>query len=174
MYKYFLGFDNGVTGTIAILGLDEIIFEKMPVRVVTDFNIGKKKNISRIDIDKLCGILNDNIPLFHEQYSKNCFAVIERPLKNPARFDASISAARSFEVLLIVMDKFEIGYEVVDSKKWQKQFIPNNIKGSTELKKASMEIGIRMFPSVKDKIKKHKDADGLLIAEYCRLKYKSL
>jgi len=58
-------------------------------------------------------------------------------------------------------------YEYIDSKEWQKVLLPKGIKGSDELKKASLDIGKRMFPTLKIK----KDADGLLIAEYLRRKY---
>jgi hypothetical protein len=59
-------------------------------------------------------------------------------------------------------------YEYTDSKKWQTMLLPQGIKGSDELKKASFDIGCRMFPQHSDLIKRHKDADGILIAEYCR------
>lgn len=42
------------------------------------------------------------------------------------------------------------------------------IEGSAELKKASMDIGLRLFPDQEEVIKKHKDADALLIAEWAR------
>ena len=46
--------------------------------------------------------------------------------------------------------------------------LPKGIEGSAELKKASKDIGCRLFPSQADLINKHKDADGLLIAEWAR------
>ncbi|MHC4574386.1 MAG: hypothetical protein ACYS76_09695 [Planctomycetota bacterium] len=39
-----------------------------------------------------------------------------------------------------------------------------------ELKKASIDIGCRLFPYHKEQIIKHKDADSLLIAEWARRK----
>jgi hypothetical protein len=44
---------------------------------------------------------------------------------------------------------------------------PKGLKG-IELKKASMDIGIRLFPHLEEVIIKQKDADGLLIAEWAR------
>ena len=54
----------------------------------------------------------------------------------------------------------------VDSKDWQKVLLPKGTKGSDELKKASLDIGNRLFPQFADN--KHKDRDGILIAEYGR------
>ena len=56
----------------------------------------------------------------------------------------------------------------IDSKEWQKALLPKGIKGSDEQKKASFDIGNRLFPQFEDF--KHKDRDGLLIAEYGRRK----
>ena len=33
-----------------------------------------------------------------------------------------------------------------------------------------MNVGLRLFPSQEDLIRKHKDADGMLIAEWARRK----
>ena len=48
--------------------------------------------------------------------------------------------------------------------------LPSGIKGSKELKEASLQVGIRMFPFLKETIKKQKDADGILIAKYMQRK----
>ena len=56
--------------------------------------------------------------------------------------------------------------EYVDSKKWQKALLPIGIKGSEELKKASLEVGKKLFPTIN--FKGFKDADALLIAEFYR------
>ena len=55
--------------------------------------------------------------------------------------------------------------------KWQSISVGISVKeGTTELKKASLDIASRMFPTHIDTIKKQKDGDGILIAEYARLK----
>jgi len=46
--------------------------------------------------------------------------------------------------------------------------LPKGVQGAPELKKASMDIGLRLFPDQANVINKHKDADGLLIAEWSR------
>jgi hypothetical protein len=57
-------------------------------------------------------------------------------------------------------------YRYIDSKSWQKEFLPSGLKGSDELKKASLQVAQRMFPKLD--YSKIKDGDGILIAEYAR------
>ena len=45
--------------------------------------------------------------------------------------------------------------------------LPKGCKGA-ELKAASKDVGIRLFPQHKEIIVKQKDADSLLIAEWAR------
>jgi hypothetical protein len=78
-----------------------------------------------------------------------------------------LSAVRALEATLIAVEQHQFRYEYIDSKEWQKELLPKNIKGSDELKSASLDVGKRMFPELNIK----KDADGLLIAEYLRRKY---
>jgi hypothetical protein len=85
---------------------------------------------------------------------------------NSARFSASMSAVRCLEATLIAIEEVGFSYQYVDSKEWQKLLLPKGLKGSDELKKASFDVGKRMFPTLAIK----KDADGLLIAEYLRRK----
>ena len=106
-----------------------------------------------------------------KSYKEDCdrFVVaIERPMINSTRFDASLSARASLEAMLIMFDFLVISYTYIDSKAWQKQLLPINIKGSPEQKLASKEVGCRLFPEHKELITKHKDADGILIALYAK------
>ena len=68
---------------------------------------------------------------------------------------------------MIALEESQFPYEYIDSKEWQKILLPKGLKGSDELKKASLDVGKRMFPELNLK----KDADGLLIAEFLRRKY---
>jgi hypothetical protein len=83
---------------------------------------------------------------------------------NSTRFNATLSAIRALEATLIALERSQFPYEYIDSKEWQKVLLPKGLKGSDELKAASLDIGKRLFPSLDIK----KDADGLLIAEYMR------
>ena len=93
------------------------------------------------------------------------------PTVNMMLFKASLNAHRSFEATVILMESMKIGYEVVDSKAWQKEMLGNGIKGSKNLKDASMLKGIQMFPHLETAIKKHKDADGIMIAAFAQKYY---
>ncbi len=160
--KYYIGIDNGTSGSIGILSEDKnfILYLETPSKMEQSYT-KKKQNISRINFLKLY----EELSVFNKE---NCFTIIERPLVNPKMFKTTMSAMRSLEATLCVIELLEIPYEYIDSKSWQKELFPSGIKGSAELKKASKEIGIRLFPQYEEVIKKHKDADGLLIAEYAR------
>ena len=93
---------------------------------------------------------------------------MERPMVNPTRFKATTSALRCFEAELILIEHLGYAYCYVDSKYWQRELLPKGIKGADEQKKASKDIGKRLFPQLADF--KHSDYDGILIAEYARRK----
>lgn len=164
MKKIYIGVDNGTTASWGIVGDIEPVFFKVPTFKQLSFQKTKKTNITRIDTKALHAIL---VPLVRKYSVK---AILERPMLNSARFNASVSGARALEAVLIVLESLGIGYEYCDSKGWQKEFLPAGIKGSVELKKASKDVGIRMFPQFEKEITKHKDADGILIAEYAKRK----
>lgn len=164
--KVYIGIDNGTSGTLGILSDSLKIFIETPSKIELSYT-KTKQNISRVDFDKFYSLLKS---IVEEYGAENCLAVLERPLVNPGRFKTTMSAMRCLESQLIALEKFNIAYKYVDSKEWQKELLPSGIKGSSELKKASVDIGIRLFPSFKDLIIKHGDADGILIAEYARRK----
>ncbi len=66
---------------------------------------------------------------------------------------------------LIVLELNSIPYIYLDSKEWQHVLLPKDLK-KDDLKKASLDIGKRLFPKLTFK----GDADGILIAEYLRRK----
>lgn len=157
----FIGIDNGSTGTVAILDGDTSIFVETPTTYMLNYQKSKVRHINRIDVPALKKLLEPYDPL-------STRVVIERPMINNFRFQASIAAARSLEATLIVLEELHLGYEYLDSGAWQKALLPAGIKGAPKLKKASKEVGLRMFPMHAETIKKHGDADALLIAEWAR------
>lgn len=156
----YIGIDNGVTGSIGIIRGDEAVMHLTPVFRELSYQKTKKRYITRVDHDKLIILLSD-------VHGQKCHIGFERPLVNPANFQSTCSAMRSMESTLIVLEKLSLPYEYIDSKGWQKMLLPP-VKGSTELKKASTQIGIRLFPHLRKEITKRGDADGILIAEYLR------
>lgn len=173
MKKVYIGIDNGVTGTIGILeDGNEPRFFRTPTKVCQDYS-KTKKNITRVDFEKLYEIL---LP-----YKDSAFEVkvcMERPMVNPSLWKASESALRAFEVTWACIEFLKFPHSFCASTDWQKALLPQNLpkkldkngkpKGydPTVLKKASLDIGNRLFPQFKDF--KHPDRDGLLIAEWER------
>lgn len=161
--KVYIGIDNGISGTIGIITSSITLF--FPVPTFSQQNYTKKKgNITRIESGLLHNIFSD----FKNDY---VYCMLERPMVNPTRFQATTSALRALEATLIIIEQLGFSYSYCDSKEWQKVLLP---KGSTkeQLKKDSVDIGCRLFPQHKNEIIKHKDADGILIAEYCRRKFR--
>lgn len=164
--KIWIGIDNGVSGTIGIVSQEGNVLEFFKTPVVSGQDYTKaKKNISRVDHQKLRNLFE----IYAPADDLTVKALVERPLVNPTRFLATTSALRALEATLIVLEQIGIPYEFIDSKEWQKDMLPKGIKGSAELKKASKDIGERLFPH---NIINHPDTDGLLIAEYGRRKNK--
>ncbi|MBT7928475.1 hypothetical protein HN682_00965 [Candidatus Peregrinibacteria bacterium] len=156
----YIGLDNGVSGSIGIVKDNgRYNFYKVPCFVEQNYTKAKG-NISRIDHKAFHKLL--------KPYSKKtCKIFLERPMVNPGRFKATVSALRALESCLIVVETLGIPHEYIDSKEWQKAILPKGVSGD-ELKKASLDIGCRLFPKRKTRITSHKDADGILIAEYAR------
>lgn len=165
--KTYIGIDNGVTGTIGIILPDgNSVLIKTPVKKEQNYT-KKKGNISRIIASDLFIFLSDNLP---KELDGQAICLIERPMVNPKRWAATTSALRSLEATLIIVELLEIPYIYVDSKEWQRELLPKGCKGD-DLKTASKDIGCRLFPQHKELIIKHKDADGILMAEYARRKF---
>lgn len=162
MSKVFIGIDNGVSGTIGILASGSSYFYKTPTKVEQDYTKAKA-NTTRVDVVKLKNLLVD-----YEGFDVHC--ILERPMVNPARFVATKSALRALEATLNVIELLGFAYSYCDSKEWQKILLPKGSRGD-QLKSDSKDISKRLFPKHTDLIEKHKDGDGLLIAEYCRRKF---
>lgn len=170
MYKVIIGIDNGVSGTIGIIGEQYTDFMETPV--FSEQNYTKQKdNITRIDTNRLREIF---IRAMEENKSlpEEVLVVMERPMVNPTRFKATTSALRSLEAELVTIEAVGFAHIYCDSKEWQKKELPQGISSSEELKRASKDIGCRLYPQFKTLIQKHKDADGMLIAHHFYKEYK--
>lgn len=160
MSKIYAGIDNGISGTIGIVGEGiDPMFVKTPVKKEQDYT-KDKKIITRLDYSKF-------MELFSGLNKNDICVVMERPLVNPQRFVATASALRCHEAELIMIELLGCKHMFIDSKEWQKAMLPKGCSGE-ELKKASLDIGNRLFPQFEGV--KHTDRDGLLIAEYARRK----
>jgi hypothetical protein len=161
----YIGFDNGVTSNgIGVIKCKDSATSSslyaLPVKKELSYT-REAKNISRIDWPALVAVFKE---IVSGEPVETVKVGLERPMINSTRFNASMSAIRALEATLIAVEECQLPYVYVDSKDWQKLLLPKGIKGSDELKKASFDIGKRMFPHLNIK----KDADGLLIAEFLR------
>lgn len=157
MVKYYIAIDNGVSGGITVIDKEGKICMHEHTPVKKELSYTKKKQwLNRIDTVELEEIISF--------FSMDCVCCLERPMINPARFTASISAARALEATLIVMERLGVAYLYLDSKEWQKAMLPSGLVGD-ELKKSAECIVKRLFPSLKVK-----NSDSVLMAEFMRRK----
>lgn len=153
--KTFIGIDNGVTGGITIIDENGFILLHKKTPVKKHLNYTKKKAfVNRVDPATMQDYL--------EIAGESTFCMIERPMVNPTRFTATISAIRCLEATETLLELLQIPYQFIDSKEWQKVILPSGLKGD-ELKVASESVALRLFPKVKVL-----NSDCLLIAEYCK------
>lgn len=156
---FWVGIDNGVSGSIGVVSSDgNYSLCGTPVFNVQDYT-KKKKRINRVDTKKLEDLLS--------VLGKNVTVILERPLVNPGRFMATISGVRAFEATLIVVERLGLRYIYADSKEWQKELLP---AGYEDTKVASADVSTRLFPreDVVTYIRKHKDGDAILMAEWAK------
>jgi len=155
-----IGLDNGTTGSIAIIGPHGSLFEPMFTKEQSEGMAGKV--IRRIDTDALEVWLRANIP----DPMATAFAYVEKPFTgSPMMINTCVLAARSYEAVIVTLERMGVGYQQVTSKDWQRAIL-GDVKGSPALKKASMLRGMQMYPQHAKAIKDHGDADALLIAHY--------
>ncbi len=151
--------DNGVTGSWGIIYPDSTYTHFItPVRKCLSYT-KVKQNISRVDVPALkeklqVAILDRKLP---------SITLLERPLVNPGRFKATMSAVRALEATLIVLEDLKLPYMYVDSREWQSVMLPKNTIGD-QLKIVSKQVAERLFPSLVLK----KDGDSMLGAEWAR------
>jgi len=160
-YRYFVGIDNGCTGTISIIDTEKWTssFFKTPVFKEASYT-QKKQNIHRIK----WGELVTKLP------KENALVILERPRGNNS-FNAIQSSLRSLESTLIAIEYLGLDYQYCDSKTWQQAFLSSALIGSEQMKKGSKEVAIELYPNHRDEIEKHGDGDSLLMARFFMLKY---
>lgn len=163
MKRIFAAVDNGCTGTIGAVSEsgDWSFFMPVPTYRTEDYNRTKVKHTTHVDFDMLAAYLKALMA------QGELVLVSERPLKNPRLFNATMSGIRAHEILLAVARS--LGVEIartMDSRDWQVPMCGPFDKG--ESKSASVAAGAKLFPEHEASIRKHGDADGLLMAEFHR------
>ena len=161
------GLDNGSTGTISCINKVDgtISFMKTPSRVELDYT-QDIKYINRIDTVELKKWFENNISLMKDD-NRFIIVILERPMKNPTRFEQSISACRAFEATLIILEELNLKYIVIDSKQWQHYFFGKNTS-NIDLKLESMRKGLDVL---KKNFKKQYNEISEIIQKHSQNKY---
>jgi len=162
MNKFYIGIDNGVSGSVGVISdSGKAVWFKMPVKNELSYT-KTKKFINRVDIPALAELFNCVVPL-----DADIVCRIERPMVNPTRFNATLSAIRCLEAVQIFLEGRKVPYGFIDSKEWQKRMLPAGLHGSDELKAAADTVCRRLFPSISIKAG---GGDSLMIAQYLKEK----
>ena len=120
--KTRIGVDNGVSGSIGIITPDSVSYTPTPIFEYTNYQKTLKK-LNRINVKELKELFLKSISL-NAHDTLDAIVLIERPMVNPLRFQASTSALRALEATLIVIEGLKIPYQFIDSKEWQKELLP--------------------------------------------------
>lgn len=151
-----IGIDNGATGSIGIISPDGALFEATPTRDCLHY--GKAGTLSKA-IDRLA--LRE---LLGPHISPKTRVYIERPFTGSSMMiKAMLLARQTFAETVCTLEDLGLGYEVIDSREWQKPLL-GKVKGSSELKLASKLRATQLYPHLKAAIEDQGDGDGLLIA----------
>lgn len=179
---YYVGIDNGVTGSIAVV--DDVgrlaLYVPTPVEMRQSYT-KKKDMFNRVRGDIMHGML--------APFAGKSSVVIERPVTGIS-FNTMRSGFRCDEATIIVLEILGMRYEYVDSGQWQKEMLPHlkapkkAPKGATptqkaevksanadlkkQTKKLSLEVGRKLFPDRQFGRSATADADAALIAEWAR------
>jgi len=131
----FIGIDNGVTGSICLLSWAEdgapgyTMWRRMPCRKEQNYT-KKSAIIARVDMTELRKVLGCMVSVCAIER-----VLLERPMVNPMRFKATVSALRALEATQIALDDVGVPYSFIDSREWQKKYLPG-VSGD-ELKEAA-------------------------------------
>lgn len=154
-----LGIDNGVTGSLAGISDKCLRFlHPVPVTKSRDFT-QRESNTTHINVPSLVAFLLTAAADYDDVQ-----VVMERPLRNPRLFAASLSAAASYEATRIALAQ-ALAFApvtVLDSRNWQHALLPG-VKGSKALKLASAKLCDELFPGFRSDAGL-KDGDSALMA----------
>lgn len=159
--KVYIGIDNGVSGSIAILTSNgELLgWSRTPTyKRLSYAKTGRLEScIDRVHLKYLLQPYKDGPAL----------VLMEYPYLNPTQFATSFSATTSFADTRSVVEDLGMAHDFKPAKEWQKVMIPN-VKGTIDLKQASTSLAKRLYPKLV--IPKGCDGDAVCLAEYGRRK----
>jgi len=158
--KTYIGIDNGVSGSVAAINDEKVMAWKTPVKKELSYTKAKQY-ISRVEFLEIRKLLADI-----RKDMGDGLVLLERPMVNPMRFKASVSALRCLEATLISLELSGFAFQYVDSKEWQRVMLPSGLIDQKERKNASRELCKRLFPELE--MKGIPDGDAVLMAEWAR------
>lgn len=151
----------GITpDTVAWVSPESSGFRPLPVIDVQDF-YRRKSIISRVRSMDFLGLL---APLPAEYATR---AIIERP-SSSMPFSRHVETVRRLEAVLVVLELLTISYEFIDKSEWERTMLPRGLKPGAPTRRASLDIGKRLFPNHAEAIESIGHADALLLAEFYR------
>ena len=155
-----IGLDSGTTGSLSVYDTELCIMALHSLPTKNELSYQKQaKHITRIDFPKLCELLSQI-----KKGSNDIHCYMERPFTCGSKMiNTALISFRCFEAEIIALEECEIGYTVISSKDWQKNLLPKGLKGSKELKKASLDVAKRLYPYLAEKLNLG-NADSVLIA----------
>jgi hypothetical protein len=168
----YIGIDNGVTGAVGIVETERTNVFLFPTPVIRELSYTKKKQfVHHLDVPLFATILTiaENLA---KGNTNHVLAVLERPMVNPERFKATLSAVTCFMQQYTVLRYRYIPFRYIDSKEWQREMLPSGLE-KEQLKDASLDVAQRLFPVLnlgESTILTKQTADAILIAEYARRK----
>lgn len=158
-----IGVDNGPSGSIGLIEMKSMMklveYHKVPTVKYLNYQKSKVKHITRLDHVTFSYMIQGWL---NRGKVNDLKILIERPVTNKF-LQSMISGARFMEAMLVCLEKFSLGYEIIDSKEWQKIMLPKFDK-KTDTKKLSLEVAKKLYPNID--YTGFKDADGLLICEW--------
>lgn len=172
--KITIGIDNGTTGTIAIVGGPTTYYGPIPVKDTVS-HVKSKGFAKRIDRATLLGLLHSQCISPKLPPDIDIRVYVEAPFTMPVASEAVLLGHRAFEAILCVFEDLAIPVETCMPRDWQTTQLGaagtlpiKNVRGvaKADTKKASLLKGIALYPQLESVIRKHGDADGLLIAHH--------
>ncbi len=169
-----IGIDNGTTGTMCSWILESGLIDFIETPSKRELNYQKEINyIDRLDHNNFKDWIKNQIKSAELVYKDKIKVIIilERPMVNPKRFDASLMAVRTYESTLVILQQMNLNYIVIDSKQWQHYFFGKETT-FIDLKFESLKKGLEVvneyenLDNIKNLIEKHGDADALLITKF--------
>lgn len=160
----YIGIDPGLSGAVAAISGDEVLFFDTPV-----LKIGKKRQMNTKEatsILKFIRAYGTGNKDWSDRKKPQVLCALERVHAMPKQGVTSVwSFAQNYGQWLGILAALEIPHELVTPQSWKRAMMD----GMSKEKDASRQRVHQLFPEVDVRLKKHHGrADAVLLAEYIR------